>query len=415
MVKYLSRLGLVFALSVKLVSAGDITIHEIIHHALTHHPDAEIADATVSAAEGSRLSGLSFSSPVIALEYEGIAEGSALQDYEERRLTISQELDFPLHILWNSGIQNAVVDRARAESVAHLLDLEREVRLAYLAAWSAQNRVKIQEENAHHLESYASKIERMQELGEASVLEARSARVEAILAKNDFDAAKRDAAVSMKNLQNLAGIDVQSAVLSSPLTSMGEILNSHELDSFASNPEAQELQAEIRAAKYENLIALTGWLPELELAYFQQDIPVEENSNFWGIEVGFSVPLWFWWGGRGEIQTTRAQKRIMENELRAFEIDFASQWNEAEESYQAANEMHQIYNEQLIPLARETAQLAEKSYSLGEATYLEVLQALGNFNRIRLEHLESEVELYRISSEIDRLLGKSIASTENAP
>jgi cobalt-zinc-cadmium efflux system outer membrane protein len=142
-------------------------------------------------------------------------------------------------------------------------------------------------------------------------------------------------------------------------------------------------------------------------------MPAEHDPDFWGIEVGLSVPLWFWWGGRGDIQQARAKKYIAENELKAFEIELASNWNRSYQDYQSAYEKNQIYEKELVPLALETSTLAEKSYSLGEATYLEVLEAMRNHNEIQLEHLESKVELYQIITEMDRLSGESILSTNN--
>jgi outer membrane protein TolC len=405
--------GLVLAIIVNIASSVEITIHEVVNSTLSYHPKAEIAPAGVSEAKGNRLSELSITSPTVALEYEGIPEGSTLSDYEERRLSISQELDFPLHLLWNASALNAEVDQARLESIIQLLDLETEVRFAYLDAWASQEKAIILRENAINLEAYARKTERMAELGESSLLEARSTRVESIMAKNDFEVTKRKHSAFLATLQSLSGFELSDAVLMSPLPSHPGETSWDDSISIGSNPEAQSLEVEIRAAGYENLIAATGWLPELEFAYFQQNIPSEENPDFWGIEIGMSLPLWFWWGGRGEIQQARAKKRIAENELKAFEIEFASEWNQSVQNYRSAYEKNQIYEEELVPLAQETALLAEKSYSLGEATYLEVLESLRNYNELQLEELESKVELYEQIIQLDKLSGQSILSTNN--
>ncbi|TKJ40677.1 hypothetical protein CEE37_06860 [candidate division LCP-89 bacterium B3_LCP] len=410
MLRIFSLTGLVLATIVISASSSETTIHKVVSAALSHHPRAEIADAVISVAKGNRLSELSLASPTIALEFEGIPEGSALSDFEERRLSISQELDFPLHTIWKNAALNVSVDQARAQSVSLLLDLEMDVRLAYLNAWAAQERVKILNENAGHLEAYASKIERMEELGESTVLEAHSARVKAIIAKNDSEIAQRDLSVSLASLQNMTGIDLHGTLLISPLSSISNETDFEDSVSIDSNPDAKSLAAEIRSTSYENLIAVTGWLPELEIAYFLQNIPVEDDPNFWGIEVGISVPLWFWWGGRGEIRQTKARKRIAENELRAFEIEFASNWNQSVQNYRSAYLKVETYKEQVMPLAEVTSALAEKSYSIGEATYLEVLIAARDHLEIQLEYLESKVVLYEQIIQLDRLSGQSILS-----
>ena len=114
MSKVLYQAGLMLIL-VNFASSRELTIKEVVNQALSYHPKAEIALAVVSEAKGNRLSELSFASPNVALEYEGIPEGSAVSDYEERRLSISQELDFPLHLLWNASALNATVEQARMQ------------------------------------------------------------------------------------------------------------------------------------------------------------------------------------------------------------------------------------------------------------------------------------------------------------
>ena len=91
---------------------NELSISEAVSYALSVHPGAEIATSLVSEAKGARLSEISPSSPVIAVEFDGVPDGANVKDYEERRISISQELAFPLHILWNTSASNRNIELA---------------------------------------------------------------------------------------------------------------------------------------------------------------------------------------------------------------------------------------------------------------------------------------------------------------
>ncbi|MDP8286935.1 MAG: TolC family protein, partial [Candidatus Electryonea clarkiae] len=61
-----------------------------------------------------------------------------------------------------------------------------------------------------------------------------------------------------------------------------------------------------------------------------------------------------------------------------------------------------------LPLAKESYELAMKSYKTGEASYLEVIDSQRTLLDIQLEHLEIKAALADVTSEIDRLAGRSV-------
>ena len=73
----------------------NLSVNDAVKIAIGNHPSI-ITDAITDKARGELLEAISPAPPQVALEYEGVPSGSRLSDYEERRLSFSQELEFPL-------------------------------------------------------------------------------------------------------------------------------------------------------------------------------------------------------------------------------------------------------------------------------------------------------------------------------
>lgn len=392
---------------------SELDISEAVAYAISVHPGVEIAKSLVDEAKRARLREISPSSPNVAVEFEGVPDGADVTDFEERRISISQELEFPLHILWNASASNKNVEKTQFQARSRLLDIETEVRSAFLDAWSLQERVDVLTKTADHTKAYADRTSRLADLGEIANLEARSAQVEALIVQNVLEAEKGELKSALSYLQNVCGLKLDSIRLVSPVETIEINNENYQTVPLQTNLEVLSLRSEIDIAKYEKLAAVTGWLPELELSYFQQRIPTEENPDFWGVELGFSIPFWFWLGGRGDVQQTKARERMAESNLSVYYIELQSAWRRSMENLKSARERRQLFEQELVPLAGETVNLAEKSYSIGEADYLEVIAAQQNYLDVRLEYLDAIVELYGQIIELDRLSGKSILSQEN--
>jgi hypothetical protein len=72
---------------------------------------------------------------MLSAEYQGITSGGSLSDYGERRIAVSQELDFPLKYIWRASATEAAVAEASGNATARILDLEFGIRLAYSELW----------------------------------------------------------------------------------------------------------------------------------------------------------------------------------------------------------------------------------------------------------------------------------------
>ena len=362
----------------------------------------------MQASERERLSSLSPNSPTLSTEFEGVPRGESLSKYGERRIAVTQEFDFPIKYIWRSSSAGSAVQAARQQAIAMLLDLESTIRTTYAEAWSLEEKIAILTGNVEAARIYASHLDRKVELGEAVPLEARRARVEYLQAKSQLAETVSDHFAVQARLARMTGIDTSELVLESPLGLLQTEAPVTADLTLADNPELKAASFDLKQAKSELTLARTGWLPDLEFSYFQQKAPVEAKPHFWGVEVGLSLPIWYWLGGRGEIQNAIARRRASTAGLSNQRIEVASEMDRLVQAINAMNETHRIYQNEVVPAAKEAYDLAMKSYRLGEANYLQVLDAQRSAFAIQIEFIEIENELFQNLTELDRLAGRSV-------
>ena len=404
--------GIVLALTFILYQSGKaetITIEQALNSAFSVHPSVAVARAGYKQALGQRLIELSPGPASMAMEYEGMPDGEAINAHETRTLSLSQEFEFPLKYVWRARAAGIAVDEARINALIQMLDLELEVRNAYVQAWMIDQQLKILEENADAADTYARQLKRLVELGESAQLEERRARVEALQASTNRDAAKKERKAVWGKFQSLTGIDTAGIVLNPPLEFNPS--NAFPLGAVFNPDESFELKSALlqsTLADVETNAAVFSWLPDLELSYFQQNVPSETDPDFWGVELGISLPVWFWLSGRGEIQASKANQRAVRANLENLRLQQHTEVVALIQSQQALWDKLELYDEQVHPLAEEAYELAMKSYNLGEAFYLEVIDSQRTLLDIQLEHVEIKSALADVTSEIDRLSGRSI-------
>ncbi len=390
-----------------------LSVQQAVRWARESHPHVSAASAIVSSSRGEFWSAISPPPSTVGVEYEGVPRGQSRENYSERRVGVSQGFEFPLKYLWRGFRGYREVERAGAESQAIVLDLESSVRLEYVATWVAEQRLRLLEESAALAATYAQQSQRREELGEIAPLEARRAQVEALQVQRELERERRSHDANLARLGRLIGKDLRGvALVIASENSMMDTLTIPTVADTARNPELNGLKAGLRAAGHGLTLASLSWLPDMEIGYFRQRVPADADPEFWGLEVGFSLPVWFWLGGRGDLQTAKAQKKAAAASLQARRLEISSQWDTQRQEYFSALEQVQIFNAEILPLARESYDLARRSFTLGEASYLEVLDAQRSLLQAQLEHLESVTELQNSRIILDRLAGRSLATDE---
>jgi len=385
------------------------TVVDAVHRATSVHPQSTIAKAVIEEARCERWSTTALSPPVLTTRWDNIPSNEGLSDFEERRIGIAQEFEFPIRYIWLVKAANLTVDQALIESRSIMLDLEAKIRQAYLEAWISSEQVRINEEYRDTMTTYSSHIQVLGELSGVSRLDAHRSRVKAVEAEKDLRASQRAKVTALEKLSRITDFDLKEIKLISPLESdpvdMAGIVATEYL---ASNPEVLLAQSEVSISEYEDKLTSTAWLPELELTYFQRDKMRQGDTDSWTFEVELTLPVWFWWGGVSEVRASKAHLRRAKAELATYRLELSSEYSKLTHQLKSDYEQYEFYQRELLPLADEEYRTTKKNFDFGGTDYMDIIDDLEELRNVQLENIDIISDLYERKIILDRLCGRTI-------
>ncbi|MCB2201004.1 TolC family protein [bacterium] len=386
------------------------TVQQAARAALENHPASERADAIEAEAHGTRRATLSPEAPKVSYELEGIPSGAGFGEYEERRIAVQQDFDFPLRTVWRLQRENARVESARQQRKSMLLDLEHQVRRAFADAWYEQERLVILTTFAASVDSQANTFQRMNEVGRIPDLDASRAHAEAAEVQADLQVERARLKGCWAHLKALTGQDDPRRPLAAPYDSiwLPEALSTE----WQRSPRLMWSRQEVTARERDRTIAANGWLPTFEIRGFRQHLPTDSEASQWGGEIGMSIPFWFALGGVGEHQAAVARERIAQSDTRQLELEMQADWEEQVEVYLARRERASTFQTTLLPTSEQVLTLARTSYAAGRASYVDVLVAQRTWLERRLDYLDTLRDLVHTHITLDSLSGRSILQPE---
>jgi cobalt-zinc-cadmium efflux system outer membrane protein len=296
------------------------------------------------------------------------------------------------------------VDQATLGVIAERFRVFTEVRQAFFEAVTLERRAEILGGLVKLAEQSIQTAERLRKADEAARLDVVQLEVDRERYRAELEATERALPAAYRRLAASVGVpDLPPARLVGDLETP---LPDYDLDRarayvFAVHPEVRSAQIGVERAQLLVRRAEVEPIPNLTVnaGYTRQN---QNKSNDWAIGVGFPVPLWN--RNQGNIFAARAQLGEAVNQVGRVEIDLAGRLAESFGTYAAARRRAERYRSDIIPRARETYDLALKTFQGGQFEYLRVLQAQRAVAEANLEHLRSLGEMWRAASELAGLL-----------
>jgi cobalt-zinc-cadmium resistance protein CzcA len=142
----------------------------------------------------------------------------------------------------------------------------------------------------------------------------------------------------------------------------------------------------VEAAEAQMEVEQTQLLPQLNTGFQAQS--VGGQFIFWGYQIGVNMPL-FRKGQKARIEAAEKAVLVQEQALRGAEYQYNRETAALRQSLQTQRAQLISLEGDLLPLARLQSETARDAYRLGEATYLDYLQALENIYRLELQRSEA--------------------------
>lgn len=401
-----------FLFSTFTVSAQEdlLTILKAVNSAYDRNTELQQLRAQLKQKENEWRIATGISSPEISYFKEGIAEGTG-QAFDEKRITISQEIDFPLTISYRlKAISEEVkATELRVRSLERTIKAETkslyiEVLYALHLQQSRQNQLKLAEElyNAVYTKF---------ETGMANGIDLTNARLRLDEAKNDLDQSEWILHQARYGLFYSIGLPTEDQKYSITFTdtlvaSDIEISQILSLAAQENHPDFQASQHELNAAGYYLKETKSNILPDLRFNLYKQNFGA--GYNFTGFEVGLKIPLWYPLDQKGRVNMALAKEDEITWKQEQIRLTMKKEIEYAWHNYSVSRSIVKRYIETMKNNADQLRNLSLRAYQLGEIDLLNLLNAQQIYLSSEQRYLSALRDYYLQLVSLEKYLEKDL-------
>ena len=368
------------------VSQSKMKLDDVIKISIENNQSIKSSAYNIEKEKAINLKSFNIPKPELFIEYEGV-QGS-LSNADSRKIGILQMIEFPSNYFLRSDVQESQIKVAEEELNSSVNSLRTNVKLNYYNLLLLNELLIISKDNYKIYEEFLFTAEKKYEAGESSNLEVLGARVNKIKFENEIKNLESKIKSSQSEIRTLMNVDYD-------ITPVEEIsytevrLNKTELLTKAINNNPELKMLNFQKEKSSNKISLSKGelLPDISFKYFRQKI--SGDNNYWGMEVGLGVPLWFWWEQSGNIKESNYEFKIASSEEISFRKSLENEINKTFEEYENSLRQMKFFNEQAMKEADEILRQSKKSYDEGVIGYVEYLNALNLTYDTKTQYLNS--------------------------
>jgi len=377
---------------------------EDIVRLVEQHPRLSAGRAQVDAARGAVDAACSVPNPVL----EGtIGEGFA-RNGGPSRAEWGLALTVPLGWVAGRGYRidaaEAGVDAARAESEGLRRDVLVQLRTLYWSLVYEQARVASLEALVAQTSALAQTVARRVEKGEARPVEATRVEIEREKVAGELDAARTALGARQAELALwVSGTPSTTVVAVADLDALPNVVERDAaLERVRRNHPALALaRARTRAVQAEVGVEERARVPSFALTGYTSD---QLDARAFGVGVALDLPLWNW--NRGRIAGAEASLAAALRQAEATRLELEASVVDAQAACQASVETATRVRDGVLPRSETAAATLEKTYQLGEASLLEVIDARRTLLDARRSYLGSLAQAQIDCSRLGALVGE---------
>jgi outer membrane protein, heavy metal efflux system len=314
---------------------------------------------------------------------------------------------FPLEALWLRPKRVAVA-KLQAERVAQTLvqnglNLIRDVRVAYTDVWLAKERVRLSEAALEVRSRIGTLAEARLRAGDISELEAATARIDALRARDDATRAAREGEIAEDKLRGLLGLGAEKRWnFAFESTQMGRLTNSDELErqALAARPDLRAAELSIEAAGKRvglakaEIFALSGILDA-------------NGKDSGGLDMGpgASLPIPIFNRNQGGIARARAELERAAWNYQSVKQRIHVEVQEAHDRFALAQATLEQWEQTIMPPLEATTKQSQRAFELGNVSFLLVQENARELINARARQAEIKAEGRRARAELERSVG----------
>jgi outer membrane protein, heavy metal efflux system len=399
------------AIASPLQTEPTLRLEDLERMALQNNPTIGQAAAAIRAAEGRRVQAGLMPNPIVGYLGEELS-ARAFDQKSEHYVFAEQEVPLGGKLKKSRDVFVRERAQAQAEAAAQKQRVLNAVRTLYYEALGAQRLVEVRAELAKLASEAVEVTGELFNTGAADrpdalaiQVEARRARLDLVMAENEFDQIWRQigAVVGDPFLKpaRLAG-DLEKGL---PMLEQEQLLATL----LRESPEVKRAQASIEKARASlarakaeptpNLFLRGGMGYSTELLEtFPPQPPGRKSGPEAFAEVGLRIPLFN--RNQGAIAEASAELDFAERETRRVELMLRARTASAFRAYQNALSVAIEYREQIVPRARHAYELYLANFRQMAAAYPQALIAQRTFFQTQAEYVRALVDVWRNATQL---------------
>jgi cobalt-zinc-cadmium efflux system outer membrane protein len=382
-----------------------VTLEEAIELFLANSPGLEVVKSARDEAEGLAEQSRKHPNPVANVTHEALSRSGV--DYSETYLTASQRLDWPTRRSARADRADQGVVAAGARLEAETARLASEVKRAYVNAAAL-------EEELDTLREVSAAFRRGQQVGQRRFAEGESsgydvrrigverARYEELLASTEIDLGNARRRLAFLILppgerQEIAPQGVPEGEPPSVSLAAAEAIAL----GMERRPEMRSAAAEIAAAEAEVRFMKTFARPDLTFTGGYK----RQSDGFDGLFLGLSLPVPLLDRRQGDVLAAEARQRYARARQDLVRRSIENDVRRALETHDSVRRRVELLQNEILQGSDDILRIARVSYSEGEMTLLELLDAAGAFRDAKLALIRLRSRYWTTYFDLERAMG----------
>ncbi|MDX1636507.1 MAG: TolC family protein [Balneolaceae bacterium] len=381
----------------------NLGIKKALELAYQQNPQLRQLEARIDAQKQQEILGLGLRDPRISYFREGIGDGT----FSEQRWSVSQQLEFPLTSYYRLKSEQASTNALQLRMQGLQLQLKSDVKKAYTNLAYALQNVRLAEERVQLFRNLRRAAQARADIGESSEIDAMQASLQLNEAQNNLGMAKQVIMEARYELFQTIGLDpeVQSYGITFPDTLQYVEVNVDQeevLNKLPAHPKLQQIAGQQKSARYQTKVAKSSYLPDLNFSYYRQDFG--GNYDFYGFEVGISLPLWFGANQARQVEQSRAVYNEIGSQYHERELALKREAEQAWHGYLNSRINILRFRNTIRAESIELVRMTQQGYRMGELDLLTLLEAQRTYLRTQEAYYQTLRDYYLRIIELEQYL-----------
>lgn len=384
-----------------------LSVDKALEIAYRQNPQINQLQYQIRAQEKQELLSFSISDPEIKYMREGIDDGG----FNEQRWAVSQSLEFPLTSIYRNRQERSNTRSLELKLQDLKNQVKADVKTAYTQLAYALQSGNVAGERVQLFVNLREAAQARADMGESSEIDAMQADLQLQEARNNQETTFKEIMNARYDLFQTIGLDPEEQTYDIGFTDtlsylIVDIDQEEVMEKLEGHPMLQQIQREVEASTYGTKVAKSSYLPDLNLSYYRQDFG--NDYDFYGFEIGVSIPLWFATRQAPGVQQANAIQNATEWKYEDQRLLIKKQAEQTWHSYESAKNNIERFRENIQSKSLELVQMTQKGYSLGELDLLTLLEAQRTYLRTQETYYQTLRDYYLTVIDLERYLQTDI-------